>query len=213
MDTLYADRAAAGRALAAALMREELGFGAVALGLPRGGVPVAAQVAIALGVPLDVLVVRKLGVPGHEELAMGAVASGDVRVLDERVVRDVGVDDDTIAEVARREREEVERQGALFRGDRPPLDLRDMRAILIDDGLATGSTMLAAVRAVRAMEAGPVIVAVPVGSAQAVDLLTAEADVVVCLEVPEPFVAVGAWYERFGAVDDDEVRRLLGAER
>ena len=212
MDALYADRSAAGRALAAALLRDELGTGAVVLGLPRGGVPVAAEVAVALGVPLDVLVVRKLGVPGHEELAMGAVASGDVRVLDERVLREAGVDDEAITEVTRREREEVERQGAVFRGERPPLELRDMRAILIDDGLATGSTMLAAVRAVREMEAASVVVAVPVGSAQAVDLVTGEADVVVCLEVPDPFVAVGAWYERFGAVDDDEVRRLLGAQ-
>lgn len=213
MDALYADRSAAGRALAAALLRDELGSGAAVLGLPRGGVPVAAEVAVALGVPLDVLVVRKLGVPGHEELAMGAVASGDVRVLDERVLREAGADDEAVAEVTRREREEVKRQEAVFRGDRPSLDLSNMRAILIDDGLATGSTMLAAVRAARAMEADPVIVAVPVGSAQAVDLVTGEADAVVCLEVPDPFVAVGAWYERFGAVDDDEVRRLRGAQR
>ncbi|MDQ3769514.1 MAG: phosphoribosyltransferase [Actinomycetota bacterium] len=213
MDALYADRASAGRALAAALLRNELASGAVVLGLSRGGVPVAAEVAVALGVPLDVLVVRKLGVPGHEELAMGAVAAGDVRVLDERVVREAGVDDEAIAEVTRRELEEVERQGAVFRGDRPPLELRDAPAILVDDGLATGSTMRAAVQAVRAMEAASVIVAVPVGSAQAVDLLTGEADAVVCPEVPDPFVAVGAWYERFEAVGDAEVRRLLGAQR
>ena len=213
MEALYADRTSAGRALAAELLRAELALGAVVLALPRGGVPVAAEVAIALGVPLDVLVVRKLGVPGHEELAMGAVAAGDVQVLDERVVREAGIDEGVIAEVTRREREEVERQAALFRGDRPPLQLRDAPAILVDDGLATGSTMRAAVRAVRAMEAAPVTVGVPVGSAQAVDLLSGEADAVVCLEVPDPFVAVGAWYERFGAVDDDEVRRLLGAQR
>jgi predicted phosphoribosyltransferase len=210
---LYADRASAGRALAAALLHEDLAFGAMVLGLPRGGVPVAAEVAVALGAPLDVLVVRKLGVPGHEELAMGAVAAGGVRVLDERVVREAEIDGEAIAEVTGRERKEVERQGAAFRGDRSALVPRHARAVLVDDGLATGSTMRAAVQAARAMEASTVIVAVPVGSAQAVDLLTGEADAVVCLEVPDPFVAVGAWYERFGAVEDDEVRRLLGAQR
>ncbi len=213
MKELYADRASAGRALAAALLRDDLASGAVVLALPRGGVPVAAEVAVALGVPLDVLVVRKLGVPGHEELAMGAVAAGGVRVLDERVVREAEVDGEAIAEVSRREFEEIERQGAAFRGDRPALEPSNAAAILVDDGLATGSTMRAAVQAVRAMEAAPVIVAVPVGSAQAVDLLSGEADTVVCLEVPHPFVAVGAWYERFDAVDDEEVRRLLGAQR
>jgi len=209
MEGVYADRAAAGRALGAALAREGCAHGAMVLGLPRGGVPVAAEVAVALDVPLDVLVVRKLGVPGHEELAMGAVTAGGVRVLDQRVVRDAGVDGDAIADVTRRERDEVDRQEAAFRGDRPPLAPQAARAIVVDDGLATGSTMRAAVRALRAMAVAEVTVAVPVGSAQAVAGLRDEADAVICPHVPEPFIAVGAWYERFEAVGEDEVRALL----
>lgn len=209
MEGVYADRQAAGRALGAALAREGCAHDAMVLGLPRGGVPVAAEVAVALGAPLDVLVVRKLGVPGHEELAMGAVTAGGVRVLDERVVRDAGVDGDAIADVTRRERDEVDRQEAAFRGDRPPLAPQAARAIVVDDGLATGSTMRAAVRALRAMAVAEVTVAVPVGSAQAVAGLRDEADAVICPHVPEPFIAVGAWYERFEAVGEDEVRALL----
>ena len=209
MEGVYADRAAAGRALGAALAREGCAHGAMVLGLPRGGVPVAAEVAVALDVPLDVLVVRKLGVPGHEELAMGAVTAGGVRVLDQRVVRDAGVDGDAIVHVTRRERDEVDRQEAAFRGDRPSLAPQAARAIVVDDGLATGSTMRAAVRALRAMAVAEVTVAVPVGSAQAVAGLRDEADAVICPHVPEPFIAVGAWYERFEAVGEDEVRALL----
>lgn len=209
MEGVYASRAAAGRALGAALARDGQTSSAMVLGLPRGGVPVAAEVAAALGAALDVLVVRKLGVPGHEELAMGAVAAGGVRVLDQRVVRDAGVDGETIADVTRRGREEVDRQEAAFRRDRPPLAPQAARAIVVDDGLATGSTMRAAVRALRAMAAATIVVAVPVGSAQAVESLRDEADAVVCPWVPEPFVAVGAWYERFEPVSEDEVRALL----
>jgi predicted phosphoribosyltransferase len=213
MDGVYADRTAAGCALGSALARTLHVDDTMVLGLPRGGVPVAAEVAAALGAALDVLVVRKLGVPGHEELAMGAVAAGGVRVLDQRVVREADVDAEAIAEVTRRERDEVDRQEAAFRGDRPPPAAEAARVVVVDDGLATGSTMRAAVGALRAMGAAEVVVAVPVGSAQAVDALRDEADAVVCLEVPDPFVAVGAWYERFEAVDDDEVRRLLDAQR
>lgn len=209
MEGVYASRAAAGRALGAALARDGQTSSEMVLGLPRGGVPVAAEVAAALGAALDVLVVRKLGVPGHEELAMGAVAAGGVRVLDQRVVREAGVDGEAIADVTRRGREEVDRQETAFRGDRPPLAPQAARAIVVDDGLATGSTMRAAVRALRAMAAATIVVAVPVGSAQAVESLRDEADAVVCPWVPEPFVAVGAWYERFEPVSEDEVRALL----
>ena len=209
MDGVHADRAAAGRALGGVLARKGHGDRAMVLGLPRGGVPVAAEVAVALDAPLDVLVVRKLGVPGHEELAMGAVAARGVRVLDERVVREASVDGEAIDAATQRERDEVERQEAVFRGDRPPLAPDAARAVVVDDGLATGSTMRAAVRALRAMGAATIVVAVPVGSAQAVDALAQEADAVVCPHVPEPFVAVGAWYERFEPVGDEEVRALL----
>jgi predicted phosphoribosyltransferase len=154
-------------------------------------------------------VVRKLGVPGHEELAMGAVAAGGVRVLDQRVVREADVDAEAIADVTRRERDEVDRQEVAFRGDRPPLAPEAKRVVVVDDGLATGSTMRAAVGALRAVGAAEVVVAVPVGSAQAVEVLRDEADAVICPCVPEPFVAVGAWYERFEPVDDDAVRALL----
>ncbi|MDQ3608658.1 MAG: phosphoribosyltransferase, partial [Actinomycetota bacterium] len=151
MEGVHADRLAAGRALGAVLARGGHADDALVLGLPRGGVPVAAEVAFALDAPLDVLVVRKLGVPGHQELAMGAVAAGGVRVLDQRVVREAGVDGEAIAAVTRRERDEVDRQEAAFRGDRPPLAPHAARVIVVDDGLATGSTMRAAVRALRAM--------------------------------------------------------------
>lgn len=209
MEGVHADRAAAGRALGAVVARDGYAHGAVVLGLPRGGVPVAAEVAVALDALLDVLVVRKLGVPGHAELAMGAVAANGVRVLDQRVVREAGVGGEAIAEVTRREREEVDRQEVAFRGDRPPLAPQAARAIVVDDGLATGSTMRAAVHALRAMAAAEVVVAVPVGSAQAVEGLRDEADAVVCPHVPRPFVAVGAWYARFEPVGEDEVRALL----
>jgi predicted phosphoribosyltransferase len=209
MDGVYADRTAAGRALGSALAREGHINGTMVLGLPRGGVPVAAEVAAALDAALDVLVVRKLGVPGHEELAMGAVAAGGVRVLDQRVVREADVDAEAIADVTRRERDEVDRQEVAFRGDRPPLAPEAKRVVVVDDGLATGSTMRAAVGALRAVGAAEVVVAVPVGSAQAVEVLRDEADAVICPCVPEPFVAVGAWYERFEPVDDDAVRALL----
>jgi len=215
MESVYADRAAAGRALGTILARAGHAPGAMVLGLPRGGVPVAAEVAVALDAPLDVLMVRKLGVPGHEELAMGAIAAGGARVIDERVVREAGLGGEAIADVTRRERGEVDRQGAAFRGDRPPPAAQAARAIVVDDGLATGSTMRAAVRALRAMAAAEVVVAVPVGSAAAVEGLRDEADAVVCPHVPEAFVAVGAWYARFEPVDEDQVRALLArhAER
>lgn len=179
------------------------------LGLPRGGVPVARPVADALGAPLDVLVVRKLGVPGHEELAMGAVASGGIRVLDDDVLAVNAVPPTEIDAVTRRERAAVERGDAAFRSGRLPAPIAGRDVILVDDGLATGSTMLAAVRAVRQAGAARVTVAVPVGADSGCALVAAEADDVLCPLRPRPFVAVGVWYDDFRATTDEEVRALL----
>jgi predicted phosphoribosyltransferase len=181
----------------------------VVLGLPRGGVPVAFEVARALGVPLDVFLVRKLGVPGHRELAMGAIASGGVRVLSSEVVRELMISDEAIAQITGEERRELERREALYRGDRPPPDVRDRTAILVDDGLATGSTMRAAVAALRQQGPARIVVAVPVAAPSVCDDLRAEVDEVVCALQPTPFVAVGLWYDDFSPTTDDEVRRLL----
>ena len=179
------------------------------LGLPRGGVPVAWEVARRLGAPLDVFVVRKLGYPGHEELAMGAIASGGVRVLNPEVVA-YGVSRDAIERVTAREQVELERRERLFRGDRPRLPVAGRVAILVDDGLATGSTMRAAIRAVRQQGASRIVVAVPVAARSTCAEIEQEADEVVCAATPHPFHAVGLWYEDFSQTTDDEVRELLG---
>jgi predicted phosphoribosyltransferase len=179
------------------------------LGLPRGGVPVAYGVAQALGAPLDVFVVRKLGLPGHEELAMGAIASGGVRVLNEDVLRQVPLRPEVIDGVAEREQRELERRERSYRGERPPLEVRERTVIVVDDGLATGSTMRAAVRALRTMKPRALIVAVPVGARPTCEELRAEADDVLCLATPYPFQAVGLWYEDFEQTADEEVHELL----
>lgn len=204
---VFPNRCAAGRELGAELARLDLPR-PVVLALPRGGVPVGYEVAHLLGAPLDVLVVRKVGAPGQAEVAIGAVASS-VTVFDDEMLSMLGIGADYFAAAARREGLEVRRREAAFREGRPPLDLRDRTAIVVDDGLATGSTMLAAVAVARKLEAASVIVAVPVGARQACDRLAARADRVVCLAVPEPFGAVGVWYEDFTQVDDADVRRLL----
>jgi len=178
------------------------------LGLPRGGVPVAWEVARRLGAPLDVFVVRKLGFPGHEELAMGAIASGGVRVLNPEVIA-YGVDQAEIERVAQREQRELERRERVFRGNRPPMRVRDRTVVLVDDGLATGSTMRAAVRALRQEGAGRIIVAVPVAAPSVCADMEVEADEVVCATTPEPFRAVGLWYEDFDQTTDEEVHELL----
>ena len=179
------------------------------LGLPRGGVPVAAEVARALGAPLDVFVVRKLGAPSQPELALGAIASGGTIVLNDDIVRHLGVDPARLAPIVAAQRAEVEARDRLYRGDRPPLQLTGGTAVLVDDGLATGATMRAAVAAVRQLAAASVVVAVPVAAPEAVALLRAEADRVAVLSMPTDFVAVGLWYRDFRQVTDDEVRRLL----
>lgn len=208
----FRDRVEAGELLADSLSRYRDRDGVVVLALPRGGVPVAAQLARALGVPFDVFVVRKLGVPGHEELAMGAIASGGVRVVNDDVVGPLGIPEAVVDAVARSEQIELERREELYRGSREPIGLAGKTVILVDDGLATGSTMRAAVKAVRQQRPSRVIVAVPVGAPSTCADLSREADEVVCLRQPDPFVAVGLWYRDFAPTSDREVRALLGKD-
>src|SRR5207302_345843 len=179
------------------------------LALPRGGVPVAYEVAHRLGAPLDVFVVRKLGVPGYEELAMGAVATGGVRVLNDQIVERLGLPEYVIDAVAAREHQELARRERLYRGGRPPPDVRGRTVILVDDGLATGATMRAAIMALRQLQPARIVVAVPTASPDTCKELKAEADDVVCAITPEPFLAVGHWYEDFSQTTDEEVRDLL----
>ena len=213
MRTFFADRADAGRALATALQSHQGAADTVVLGLPRGGVPVAYEVAMALDLPLDVLVVRKLGLPWQPELAMGAIASGGALVTNDEVVRHLGGDRAAFDAVRVREQTELERRERGFRGDQLPLDLRDRTGILVDDGLATGATMEAAVRALQSLGARRVVVAVPVASPEARDRIAAVADEVVCLATPQLFSAVGQWYGDFGQTQDEEVRDLLARAR
>jgi predicted phosphoribosyltransferase len=205
----FRDRSEAGRLLATRLAAYANRPDVLVLALPRGGVPVAYEVAKALGVPLDVFLVRKLGVPGHEELAMGAIATGGVRVLNEQVVRAVGIPDQIIEAVAAKEQQELARRERLYRDDRPPPDVRGRTVILVDDGLATGATMHAAVKALRRQHAGRVVVAVPIAAPETCEALSGEVDDIVCAVMPEPFHAVGLWYEDFSQTTDEEVRDLL----
>jgi putative phosphoribosyl transferase len=181
----------------------------IVLALPRGGVPVAFEVAQALHAPLDLLIVRKLGVPGHEEYAMGAIAGGGVRLVNDEVVRGLYISAAEVEAVVRSEQLELERRERLYRGASGPLDVRGRTAILIDDGLATGSTMRVAIQALRRREAGRIVAAVPTGAPDTCEMLRREADEVVCATTPEPFRAVGLWYRDFDQTDDDEVRALL----
>ena len=205
----YRDRRQAGRALALQLADYAERDDVVVLALPRGGVPVGFEVAQALHAPLDVFLVRKLGVPWHEELAMGAIASGGVRVVNDEVVRQLGIDAAIIDAVAAREQAELQRREQAYRQGRPDLDLAGKTAIVVDDGLATVSTMRAAIAALRKLSPAQVVVAVPVAAAETCRELRAVADHVVCTMTPYPFGGVGAWYEDFGQTDDDEVRLLL----
>jgi putative phosphoribosyl transferase len=207
----FADRREAGRRLAAELNNYAGRNDLVVLALPRGGVPVGFEVARALGAPLDVFLVRKLGVPGQEELAMGALASGGVRFLNESVLAQIDLPDSAIDAIADREADELRRREALYRGDRPPPDLRGRTAILVDDGLATGSSMRAAIAALKLLGPAAIVVAVPVAARETCDLLRAEVDEVVCAVTPDPFYAVGLWYADFSQTTDDEVRELLAA--
>lgn len=206
----FTNRAEAGQLLAARFTELADRDDVVVLALPRGGVPVGYKVARSLRVPLDVFVVRKLGVPGHEELAMGAIASGGVRLLNHEVVDALGIPAALIDQVGQREEAELERRERLYRGNRPLLSLKNQTVILVDDGLATGSTMRAAVAAIRRQEPARIIVAVPVGAASTCSEMRAVADEVECLRTPDPFVAVGLWYRDFSETSDAEVRGLLG---
>ncbi len=205
----FANRRQAGKQLATQLAPYANRSDVLVLALPRGGVPVAFEVARALRAPLDVFSVRKLGVPGQEELAMGAIATGGVRVLNEEVTSRIPVSSSAIDDVAHREEEELKRRERLYRGDRAPPSVQGRTVILIDDGLATGSTMRAAATALRKMQPSKIIVAVPVAAAETCDDLRGEVDEVICGATPEPFMAVGAWYSDFEQTSDQEVRELL----
>ena len=209
----FRDRREAGRQLSQHLAAYANRPDVLVLALPRGGVPVAYEVARALHAPLDVFLVRKLGLPGHKEVAMGAVASGGVRVLNSEVVEQLHLPDEVIDTVTRRELQELERRERAYRGDRPFPDVQGKTVILVDDGLATGSTMRAAAESLRQQGPARLIVAVPAGFPQTCAEFRDEVDEVVCAITPEPFYAVGLWYDDFSQTTDDEVRDLLAAAR
>ena len=208
----FRDRADAGRTLATDLAHLAGRDDVVVLALPRGGVPVAYEVARALRAPLDVFLARKLGVPGQPELAMGAIASGGVRVLHQAVIDALGITPEAIEVVAAREGAELARREQVYRRSRPPLDVAGRTVVVVDDGLATGATMRAAVTALRAQLAGRIVVAVPVGPRETCEEMAAEADEVVCARMPRSFHAVGQWYDNFYPPTDDEIRTLLALE-
>jgi putative phosphoribosyl transferase len=209
----YVNRTTAGVALATALQKARLREPVLVLGLPRGGVPVAYEVARSLHVPLDVMVVRKIGMPGQPEYAIGAVASGDITVRDPGGTAHLAATGIAFEQIAQRERVELLRRERAFRRDLPPLELRDKTVVLVDDGLATGATMLAAVRAARLRNAASVIVAAPIASVEAAALVGAEADQLVILETSDELFAIGQWYEDFTQVSDAEVCALLDNAR
>ena len=210
MSAIFTDRRQAGQVLAEQLSHFANRSDVVVLALPRGGVPVGYEVARKLRVPLDVFVVRKLGVPGQEELAFGAIASGGVRVLNESIIYSLRLTDAMIERISAREQQELERRERLYRGDRPAPDLTGKTVIIVDDGLATGATMRAAVDAVKCLAAKHIVVAVPVGSRDTCSALRRISDVLcVCAEMPEPFYGVGLWYEDFSQTTDEEVTDLL----
>jgi predicted phosphoribosyltransferase len=209
----FRDRAQAGRLLAKRLRQYAGRDDVVVLGLPRGGVPVAPEIADELQAPLEVFLVRKLGIPGHEEMAFGAIATGGTRVLDKQLIASLDMRPEWIEAIDARERRELERRDRAYRGDRPPPDLAGKTVIVVDDGLATGSTMLAAVQAIRQDEPARIVVAVPVADPEVCEALRDVADEVVCLSTPRPLRAVGLWYEDFSQTTDDEVRELLERAR
>ena len=211
---IFKDRTDAGAFLAKKLIEYQNRNDVVVLALPRGGVPVAYQVATALKAPLDVFVVRKLGVPYFEEYAMGAIASGGIRVLNEEVISSLNIPVDLVDEITAEELAELERRERLYRGTRPPLDITGQTVIIVDDGLATGSTMRAAVKALRKKGPEKIVVAVPVGARETCDSFEKEVDTVaVCAITPEPFKAVGLWYRDFSQTTDAEVQQLLRKAR
>jgi len=206
---IFANRKEAGQKLAIRLRKYADRSDIVVLGAPRGGVPVAFEIAADLKAPLDVFVLRKLGVPGREELAFGAIASGGVRILNRDIVEGLGITGLDIERVTRAEREELERRERTYRGGKAPLNVSGLTVILVDDGIATGSTMKAAVRALRQMKPARIVIAVPVAPPSTCNQLRSEADELVCLETPQPFYGVGQFYSDFSQVSDEEVKELL----
>jgi putative phosphoribosyl transferase len=209
LSMLFQDRFEAGRLLASRLSHLANRSDVVVLALPRGGVPVGFEVAKALNAPVDVFVVRKLGVPGHKELAMGAIASGGIRVLNEDVIRALGIPEEVVDEVAAEEEQELQRREREYRDGRPPIDVRGRTVILVDDGLATGSSMRVAALALKQKNPAQIVVAVPVASPDTCAEFESEVDQVICAVTPEPFRTVGQWYRDFSQTSDEEVRDLL----
>jgi len=206
---LFKDRTAAGQMLAERLLAYTSRPDVLVLGLPRGGVPVAFEVRNVINAPLDVLVVRKLGVPHHEELAMGGIASGGVRILNQQIIAQENISNEAIARITLQQQRELERRERLYRGDKPFPDLRGSTVILVDDGLATGATIRAAVMAVRKQQPGKIVVAVPVAAADTCERLAKLVDEIVCISTPNPFFSVGIWYQKFPQTTDEEVCELL----
>jgi putative phosphoribosyl transferase len=206
---IFANRKEAGQKLALRLRKYANRGDVIVLGAPRGGVPVAFEIAADLTAPLDVFVLRKLGVPGREELAFGAIASGGVRILNRNIVEGLGITGLDIERVTRAERQELERRERSYRGGKAPLDVSGLTVILVDDGIATGSTVKAAIRALRQMKPARIVIAVPVAPLSTCNQLQFEADELVCLEMPEPFYGVGQFYSDFSQVSDEEVKELL----
>ncbi len=209
----FKDRREAGKRLAEALSEYAAQPDVIVLGLPRGGVPVAYEVAEALDAPMDVFIVRKLGVPGHEEYAMGAIASGGIRVLNPEAMDFLDIDDRTVEAVAQREKRELERREQAYRGDRPMPNFEGKTVILVDDGLATGASMRAAVEALKTRNPEKIVVAVPAAAPESCAGFQDEVDEVVCVLTPQPFFGVGAWYQDFSQTTDEEVSALLQRAR
>jgi|SRR5215207_5793075 len=205
----FRDRRDAGKKLAQKLSAYADRPNVLVLALPRGGVPVAYEIALALRVPLDIFIVRKLGMPGREELAIGALASGGIRVLNGDIIRMMSIPEEVINFVVKRELQELQRREKLYRGDRPAPEVRDRTVIIVDDGLATGASMRAAVEGVRAQHPDRIVVAVPVAASETRAALEPEVDEIICAMTPEPFYGVSRWYENFSQVTDEEVRSLL----
>jgi len=209
----FHDRRDAGRKLAQELLRYANRPDVLVLALPRGGVPVAYEVALHLNVPLDIFIVRKLGLPGHEELAIGAIASGGIRVVNDEIIRMLHIPDEVIDRVAQQELKELQRREQSYRGERPAHEIRDNTIILIDDGLATGASMRAAVAGLRTKEPDRIVVAVPIAAPETCQAFERLVDEVVCAVTPEPFLGVGRWYEDFSQTTDEEVRLYLEDRR
>ena len=208
VDVIFRDRVDAGEILANKLSKYAA-ENPLVLGLPRGGVPVAFEVAKALKAPLDVYIVRKLGVPGHEELAMGAIATGDVRVLNESVIGPLQISKEAIETETKKEKEELKRRERVYRSGRAPLNVANRTVLLIDDGIATGSTIKAAIAALKKQKAGKIIVGVPVAPSSAIEELKKEVDDLVCISTPDLFIAISVWYDEFPQTTDEQVRELL----